>query len=73
MKQMQDSGGDQEAFAANDPGAEETTKDFSLEDLYILKTLFLSFEKVAIAQLKWIIFKFDNMRCCSLVYQQIYI
>ena len=52
MKQMQDSGGDQEAFAANDPGAEETTKDFSLEDLYILKTLFLSFEKVAIAQLK---------------------
>ena len=45
MQKMQESGGDQESFAANDPGA-EATRDFSVEDLYLLKTLFLQFEQV---------------------------
>ena len=47
MQKLQDSGSEQETIAANDPGAAEA-QDFSIQDLYILKTLFLQFEQVFI-------------------------
>ncbi|KAF2365632.1 DEAD2 [Trinorchestia longiramus] len=45
MQRLQESGGDSEAFAANDPGA-ETPQDFTIDELYLLKALFLKFEEV---------------------------
>jgi hypothetical protein len=45
MQRLQESGGDQEAFAANDPGA-DVPQDFTMDELYLLKAVFLKFEEV---------------------------
>ena len=48
MQKIQESGTENEVIAANDPnGGGDAAMDFSIQDLYILKTLFLQFEKVS--------------------------